>query len=72
MIQESIELPNAKERDHLDSGILPSAAWALVVSEHTGSRDTVFGTTRSGRDAPIPGIELVAGPTISTFNEGQN
>ncbi|KAF5857103.1 hypothetical protein ETB97_006247 [Aspergillus alliaceus] len=42
-------------------------AWAIVVSSRTGSDDVVFGTTVSGRNAPVPGIDHLMGPAIATF-----
>ena len=42
------------------------AAWALVVSHYTFSDDVVFGLTLGGRQAPVPGIESMTGPTIAT------
>ncbi|PKX97582.1 uncharacterized protein P174DRAFT_449186 [Aspergillus novofumigatus IBT 16806] len=42
-------------------------AWALVVSAQTCSNDVVYGLTVSGRNAPVPGIDCIAGPTIATF-----
>lgn len=41
-------------------------AWAIITSSYTNSDDIVFGTTVSGRNAPIPGIEAMLGPTIAT------
>jgi len=49
---------------------LPStirAAWALVVAIYSGSPDdVVFGETLTGRDAPVPGIVDIIGPTLAT------
>jgi len=42
------------------------SAWSLIVSKYCGSDDVCFGLLLSGRNAPIPGIETVRGPTIST------
>lgn len=42
------------------------AAWALVLSQETGSRDVVFAATLSGRMAPVPGILDMAAPTLAT------
>ncbi|KAE8849620.1 hypothetical protein PTNB85_00036 [Pyrenophora teres f. teres] len=42
------------------------AAWALVASFYTSSDDVVFGATVTGRNAPVAGIEAMAGPTIAT------
>ncbi|KAK4866557.1 hypothetical protein LT330_008489 [Penicillium expansum] len=42
------------------------AAWAILVETYTGERDVVFGTTLTGRNATMRGIEKVMGPTITT------
>ena len=41
-------------------------AWALVLADYMQSDDVVFGTTLTGRNAPISGIESITGPTIAT------
>jgi aryl carrier-like protein len=41
-------------------------AWAILVSAATHSSDVLFGTTVSGRQAPIPGIDNISGPTFAT------
>ncbi|OTA90727.1 hypothetical protein M434DRAFT_397814 [Hypoxylon sp. CO27-5] len=51
-------------------GITPSSAirtaWATLISWYVDSPDVTFGAVVSGRQAGIPGIEDVAGPTIAT------
>ncbi|KGO77171.1 AMP-dependent synthetase/ligase [Penicillium italicum] len=42
-------------------------AWSLLVAHYTDSADVVYGVTVSGRNAPVPGIENLVGPTIATF-----
>lgn len=42
------------------------AAWAILVETYTGEPDVVFGTTLTGRNATMRGIEEVMGPTITT------
>ncbi|KAJ5958098.1 AMP-dependent synthetase/ligase [Penicillium vulpinum] len=42
-------------------------AWALVVSSQTHSNDVVYGLTVSGRNAPVPEIDRIVGPTFATF-----
>lgn len=42
------------------------AAWALLLSRYADTDDVCFGATVSGRQAPIPNIEAIAGPTISS------
>ncbi|CAA9959672.1 hypothetical protein PTMSG1_03087 [Pyrenophora teres f. maculata] len=45
---------------------LVRAAWSILTSRYTNSDDVVFGTTVTGRNAPIVGIEAIPGPTIAT------
>jgi amino acid adenylation domain-containing protein len=42
------------------------AAWSIVISQYSNSSDVVFGSTVMGRQAPLQGIELIAGPIIAT------
>lgn len=48
------------------SSAIIRAAWGLLISAYTSSDDVVFGTILSGRNAPVRGIEAMAGPTIAT------
>ncbi|KAI0123358.1 hypothetical protein BJ170DRAFT_660160 [Xylariales sp. AK1849] len=48
------------------SDIVIRSAWATLLSWYGESADTVFGVVVSGRKAPVPGIERLAGPTIAT------
>ncbi|CAH0037403.1 unnamed protein product [Clonostachys rhizophaga] len=42
------------------------AAWALVIGRYEDTSDVCFGATVSGRQAPVPGIDSMPGPTIAT------
>lgn len=42
------------------------ASWAILVSQFCNSGDVVFGSTVMGRQAPLVGVERIAGPTIAT------
>lgn len=42
------------------------AAWGAVVARHCDSDDVVFGSTLTGRNAPVTGISDLVGPTIAT------
>lgn len=42
------------------------AAWAILVAKYSSSPDIVYGTTLSGRNVPVGGIEDMPGPTITT------
>ncbi|VUC30158.1 unnamed protein product [Clonostachys rosea] len=52
------------------SGITASSvirsALAILLASYSNSEDIIFGATVSGRQAPISGIERIAGPTIGT------
>ena len=54
----------------LGSGItiatLVRAAWSLLVANYSDSDDIIYGVTLSGRNAQVPGIESLIGPTITT------
>jgi amino acid adenylation domain-containing protein len=42
------------------------AAWALVLARYSETEDVIFGVTLSGRNAAVPGIAGMLGPTITT------
>ncbi|EUC31159.1 hypothetical protein COCCADRAFT_6918 [Bipolaris zeicola 26-R-13] len=42
------------------------AAWGLLLATYSGSDDVVWMETNSGREAVVPGIEAIIGPTITT------
>ncbi|KAE8368382.1 hypothetical protein BDV27DRAFT_154089 [Aspergillus caelatus] len=50
----------------LTMAILLRAAWAIVMARYTDSEDILYGLTLSGRDALVPHIESIVGPTITT------
>jgi amino acid adenylation domain-containing protein len=41
-------------------------AWAILATQYTGSDDVIFGITSTGRQADIPGVDRMTGPTIAT------
>ncbi|WP_129661312.1 amino acid adenylation domain-containing protein [Rothia halotolerans] len=41
-------------------------AWGLALREMTGRDDVVFGTTVSGRDAAVPGVDSMVGLALNT------
>jgi amino acid adenylation domain-containing protein len=55
-------------RQHqLTLNTLVQAAWALVLSHHSGERDVVFGTTVAARPTELPGAEAILGLFINTL-----
>ncbi|KAH9429253.1 hypothetical protein MCOR02_010659 [Pyricularia oryzae] len=65
LLQHSITGFHWPQMDITQSTLL-RAAWAIVVSRQTASSDVAFGVVSNGRQAPVPGIERMAGPTIAT------
>ena len=56
---------NIKKTSHTMATLI-RLAWGIVVAHYTDSDDVVFGVTVNGRSAPVPGIDQMTGPTIST------
>lgn len=54
-----------------DLGVTLSAlmklAWGLVISRYTSANDVLYGAVVNGRNAPVPGVEEMTGPTIATI-----
>jgi len=58
----------ARAREHgLTLGTVVQGAWGLVLGRFTGRDDVVFGSTVSGREAAVPGIESMIGLFINTL-----
>ncbi|KAG8427478.1 Nonribosomal peptide synthetase [Metarhizium acridum] len=62
---------SVSDLDWSNSDFTPStilrAAWCIVSAHNTNSNEVLFGVTVTGRQAPVPGIERIAGPTIATL-----
>ena len=55
----------ASSRNVTLAGVL-YAAYAVLLSRYAGAADVVFGTTVSGRNAPVEGVHLLVGNLINT------
>jgi len=53
--------------EHITLGTLAHGAWAVVLAGGSGCADVCFGTTVSGRTAPVPGIEEMVGTFINAL-----
>ncbi|MHA6794020.1 non-ribosomal peptide synthetase [Pseudonocardia bannensis] len=51
----------------LTLGTVLNGAWGLLLGQLTGRRDVVFGSTVSGRDADVDGLESAVGLFINTL-----
>lgn len=67
-IQTRLNIALTKEARSLgfSAGAIIYAAWATLLSRHLGTQDIVFGTTLSGREAPVLDIQKMDGPTMTT------
>ncbi|RAL15192.1 amino acid adenylation [Aspergillus homomorphus CBS 101889] len=64
-ISTSATIPPPGDRAFTSSTYI-SLAWSLTQAQLQGSHDIAFGAVRSGRNAPVPGIENLTAPTIAT------
>lgn len=60
------DLQEVVRRHHISPTTSLYAAVAIVFGQHSFQDDISFGTTLSGRDTPIDGIDDMVGPTIAT------
>ena len=65
-LKYTIRLPETPKSTGLTLPTMIRAAWAILLSAHTGSEDVVFGETLTGRDVPVDGIIDMLGPTLTT------
>ncbi|PYI12597.1 non-ribosomal peptide synthetase [Aspergillus sclerotiicarbonarius CBS 121057] len=62
----SVEVSRAPNGPSLTIPEMIRAAWAMVVSVHTGSGDVCFAETLMGRNIDMPGAMDIAGPALTT------
>lgn len=61
----SVKLPGRTRSEFTLSNVI-RAAWAVTLADFSNTSDVIFGVNVSGRNAPMPGIEMVVGPTTAT------
>jgi amino acid adenylation domain-containing protein len=63
----TLPIPNFKLNPSLNITVstLLRAAWSLVIAHYTSSTDLLFVVTLSGRQAPVPLITSMLGPTVA-------
>ncbi|KAF4447795.1 nonribosomal peptide synthetase [Fusarium austroafricanum] len=66
MVETDLQLDAEISTKYTLSSIL-RLAWAIILSQKTGSDDIVFGATVSGRNAHLDGIDQLSGPTLATL-----
>ncbi|KAL8692339.1 MAG: hypothetical protein Q9218_002613 [Villophora microphyllina] len=62
----TLKLPPKAVNTGITLPTLIRAAWAILMSAHTGSDDVVFGETMTGRNIPVDGVIDMLGPTLTT------
>lgn len=65
-LKYTVRLPKIAKGTGFTMPTMIRAAWAILLSSHTGSEDVVFGETMTGRDVPVDGIIDMLGPTLTT------
>ncbi|PVH96199.1 acetyl-CoA synthetase-like protein [Periconia macrospinosa] len=66
IFQRQVSSLNWPRDSDITASAVVRAAWAILTAQYTGLSDVIFGVTVTGRNAPVPGIERIAAPTIST------
>lgn len=52
---------------HCHPQVILQVAFSILLGQYLGKRDVIMGTVSSGRTVPIPGIEHIVGPCITTL-----
>ncbi|UDD65029.1 NRPS [Aspergillus flavus] len=65
-LQHEINDLTWRRKDDITASTMMRTAWGILLSCYTTTPDVLFGATVTGRQAPVAGIENVAGPTIAT------
>jgi amino acid adenylation domain-containing protein len=65
LVKKTILLPRLTNKSITKATVL-RAAWAIVLARYCDTNDVCFGTSISGRYAPVPGVEKIAGPAVAT------
>jgi ferricrocin synthase len=60
-------LDDVSQRLRISRHSIPSAAFATLLKLYCGTSEIIFGSVSSGRTPPLPGIEDIIGPCISTL-----
>jgi len=60
-------LRDLARRHRITVGSIVHAAWALLLSRYGGGADVLFGSTVTGRSAPVPDVERAVGLLINTL-----
>ncbi|KAL2864993.1 uncharacterized protein BJX67DRAFT_359578 [Aspergillus lucknowensis] len=66
VLKQTMSFPRLTNSSITKATIL-RAAWALILGRYSDTDDVCFGTTISGRHAPVPGVERMAGPAVATI-----
>ena len=66
LLTYNVQLPKKPANGDITLPTIIRAAWAMLLSAHTGSDDVIFGETMTGRDIPIDGVIDMVGPTLTT------
>ncbi|KAF2193542.1 nonribosomal peptide synthetase [Zopfia rhizophila CBS 207.26] len=66
LLEHYISVPQLPRTQHTLATAI-RGAWAIVSSLYMGTSDMVYGETLTGRSAPVPGIEQIEGPMITTI-----
>ncbi|KAL4891454.1 hypothetical protein BDV59DRAFT_203622 [Aspergillus ambiguus] len=67
LLEHYVRLPQTSSRSTTSIATAIRGAWAMLASQYTATSDVVFGETITGRNAPVPAVEGIEGPMITTI-----
>jgi amino acid adenylation domain-containing protein/thioester reductase-like protein len=65
ILRKAVDFPRLTNSSITKATIM-RAAWSIVLAQYCGVDDVCFGTTLSGRHAPVPGLDSMPGPMLAT------
>ncbi|KAI1871397.1 uncharacterized protein JN550_004391 [Neoarthrinium moseri] len=63
-IQHRVRL---EKRGNATPATMIQAAWFILIGLYSNTNDVITGVTLNGRAAPLPGIDQIPGPTVTTI-----
>ena len=66
IIKHAIDFTAIRPELEVTQATVLRAAWAILLARYCNSDDITFGTTVSGRNAPLQGLSHLSGPAVAT------
>lgn len=67
LLKRTLDMPTSTSSPTITKASLLRAAWAVVLARYCETDDVTFGSSVSGRNAPVPGLSGTPGLTVATI-----